>query len=164
MTDELNLTALGDMVTAVEGEVGLKNLSQSTRGFVTLGPRGAVIAYAKDFDHPNLRIAAMNMIEILRGRHFNLIAARTFADDAIREVSELCDKGAEDVPVKTLQENITKSLKLIMKANGLYGLVVSDPGTYLLDGSTLTRMAQPAEDWFHLRSLREETERKMEAL
>jgi hypothetical protein len=123
-----------------------------------------VIAYAKGFEHPRLYIAALNMIEILRGRHFNLIVARTFADNAIRAVSELCDKGAESVPAKTLQANITKSLKLIMKANGLYGLVVSDPGTFLLDGSTLTRMAQLAEDWFHLRSLREETERKMEAL
>lgn len=164
VTDELNLTALGELVTEVKGEVGLENLSQSTRGFVTLGPRGAVIAYAKDFDHPKLRIAALNMIEILRGRHFNLIAARTFADDAIREVSDLCDVSAEMVTAETLKKKIADSLKLIMKANSLYGLVVSDPGTYLLDGSTLTRMARLAEDWFHLRSLREETERKMEAL
>ena len=38
VTEELNLMALRDLVPTDNGRVKLKNLSQSTRGFVTLGP------------------------------------------------------------------------------------------------------------------------------
>lgn len=170
VTEELNLMGLRDLVTMDKGmdngKVKLNNLSQSTRGFVTLGPRGAVIAYAKDFKHERLRIAALNMIEILRGRHFNLIMARTFADDTIRKLSELAhlaqpSKGAEGLDY---ERAVPELLDGMMVANYLYGLVVSDPGIYLLDGSTLTRLADMADTWLNMRSLREDTERKMAAL
>lgn len=135
------------------------NLSQSTRGFIALGPRGAVIAFAKNKDHQALRVSALNTIEILRGRHYNLIVGRTFADDAIRSVSALNEK-LETLDVK----DIDHALNQMMKANILYGLVVSDPGAYLLDGSTITRMAEIADQWFNLGTLREETGQKMLAL
>ncbi len=165
VTDEVNLAPLMDLVATDNGELTLKNLSQSTRGFVTLGPRGAVIAFAKDFEHPNLRIAALNMIEILRGRHFNLIMARTFADETIRELSKLAHLSHPSRRAHVDYEyEIPALLDRIMLANYLYGLVVSDPGIFLLDGSTLTRLADVADTWLNLRSLREDTERKMEAL
>lgn len=166
VTEELNLMALRDLVPTDNGRVKLKNLSQSTRGFVTLGPRGAVIAYAKDFEHPNLRIAALNMIEILRGRHFNLITARTFADNTIRKLSELAHltQSSKDAEGTDYEREVPKLLEGMMVANYLYGLVVSDPGIFLLDGSTLTRLADMADTWLNMRSLREDTERKMEAL
>lgn len=167
VTDELNLMALDDLLTTDNSKIKLKNLSQSTRGFVTLGPRGAVIAYTNDkhFEHPRLRIAALNMIEILRGRHFNLIMARTFADDTIRRLSELAHLSHPSLCATfDYESEIPKLLDKIMLANYLYGLVVSDPGIFLLDGSTLTRLADMADTWLNLRSLREDTERKMAAL
>ena len=166
LSEEVNLDALSDLVVVgrdnAEEEITLKNLSQSNRGFVMLGPRGAVIAYAEDYMHPRLRISAINMIEILRGRHFNLIMARVFADDTIRELSRLAHLA--DGAKVNYESEIPKLLDKIMLANYLYGLVVSDPGVFLLDGSTLTRLAHVADTWLNLFSLRVDTERKMEAL
>jgi hypothetical protein len=110
--------------------------------------------------HQALHVSALNMIEILRGRHFNLIVARAYVDEAIRTVGLLTGSHeySNDPPL------MQKALDQMMKANSLYGLVVSDPGAYLLDGSALTQMANVADKWFNIKSLRDETERKMEAL
>lgn len=164
VAEEVNLAALADLVIFEDSIITVKNLSQTTRGFVALGPRGAVLAHARGFEHPNLRIATLNMIEILRGRHFNLIAARTFADETIRDLNRLAHADGITQLKENYEAALLTLLDKIMLANYLYGLVVSDPGIFLLDGSTLTRMSDVADIWLNLKSLRVDTERKMEAL
>lgn len=138
----------------------LINQSQSKRAFVALGARGAVLGHTiGHYDHPYLRTAVLNLIDILRGRYHNLVLARTVADNVIRKLSRALPgiKPAEPV-------NPDELLKKMAEANYLYGLVVSDPSVYLLDGSTLSRLVVQADTCFQLQSLREDTERKMNAL
>jgi len=162
MVDELRHEALPSLAEVREdGQISIRNLSQSWRAFVTLGPRGAVLCYAKNRRHPMLRVAALNMIEILRGRHFNMIVARTVADNTIRTLEQVAREGDERGGGF---KRVEKALEDMMLANYLYGLVVSDPGVYLLDGSTLTLLAELADKWHNLKELREDTDRKMTAL
>jgi hypothetical protein len=141
----------------------LANLSQTTRMFVSLGRRGAVIAYWPGRMHRFLRVAALNMIEILRGRYHNFVLARTLLDMALRNLSDSALLQRDDRD-DTDEKKLDDLLRLMMKANHLYGLAVSDPGAFLLDGSTLTILAANADTLFDLRSLREDSERKMNAL
>ena len=145
-----------------EGLPVLQNYCQNERFFITLGPRGAVVAYEEKHReaYEFLRVSALNMIEILRGRYHNLVAARTILDNTIRRlgVEALNDHESKG------EDDLRCILKLMMEANFIYGLVVSDPGVYLLDGSTLSHLDSLAQKYLHLRTLREDTALKMEAL
>jgi len=164
--EEFRSSVLKDLLSkSEETRERVVNLSQSTRAFVSLGPRGAIIMHARQFEHPRLYTSVINMIEILRGRHFSMIVARTFADDAIRKLGPYLPPGdASNEAIGLGSAEFRQIIGAMMLANNLYGLVVSDPGAFLLDGSMLTAMAEKADSFFHLRDLREDSERKMTAL
>lgn len=156
----LNKEALQDYLFSNNGHLILRNLLQSHHTFIAFGRRGTVIAYVRNKYHERARVSAIIMIEILRARMHNMIVSQVLIDDAIRKLAMLAFNGKED-PYQQARENI---LRKMMQAHDVYGLVVSDPGAYLLDGSVLSKMADLADDYFHLRSLKENVERKMNAL
>lgn len=170
---ELRVGALNPIVTKSGGDLRIANLSQSSRGFIALGPRGAVVAHCKDREHPQLLVSALNMIEILRGRRLMMIVARTVADNAIREISQIVDEvgasagmpsGASNQVDARIQGKVRMASEHMLRANSLYGLVLSDPGVYLLDGSTLSRLSREADDWFGMKYLREDNQQKMDTM
>ena len=166
--DELRIGALSPIVLKSGGDLRIKNLSQTSRGFIALGPRGAVVAHNEERKHPQLLVSALNMIEILRGRRMMMIVARTVADNAIREMAQIVDLIGQSSSSTNAPHEMEKKVRLasdhMLMANSLYGLVLSDPGVYLLDGSTLSRLSQEADEWFGMKYLREDNERKMETM
>lgn len=182
--NELRVEALQPIVEQTGASILVKNLSQSSRGFIALGPRGAVVAHAKHKPHPRLLVAALNMIEILRGRRFIMLLARTYADEAIRKMSHVVDDVRKQVPkangvisemageesemrnkdAEKMSNLVQDASNLVIRANSLYGLVLSDPAAYLLDGSTLTKLTGVAEQWFGIDYLRSECQRKMDTM
>lgn len=161
----LNKEALSEYF-ACDEQLRLKNLLQSNRVFISMGRRGAVIAYAKNHDHPQARTSTLIMIDILRGRMHNLIVSQTLIDNAIRDLAKLAlmSQNGKDVNGKEVEEVRKKVLTNMMQAHKIFGLVVSDPGVYLLDGSVLSRMSGLADEYFHLSALKENVERKMNAM
>ena len=186
MIEDMLPKALHPVVRICNGQIKTENLSQSRRAFVALGPRGSIVAHERNgndresWPAETIVISALNMLELLRARHFNLIVAHTKADDAIRKLSVAYEKEKERKEelarslhihreiVEKHREQRHKELdgihQAIVNANGVYGLVVGDPGNYLLDGSSLSRMAELAKDCFNIRALRKNTKSKMEAL
>lgn len=97
-----------------------------------------------------------------------MIVARTVADNAIREMAQIVDLIGQSSSSTNAPHEMEKKVRLasdhMLMANSLYGLVLSDPGVYLLDGSTLSRLSQEADEWFGMKYLREDNERKMETM
>lgn len=167
---ELRVGALSPIVTKSGSDLRIANLSQSSRGFIALGPRGAVVAHCADRKHPQLLVSALNMIEILRSRRLMMIVARTVADNAIREISQIVEVVGASAGIASgssnqlVQDKVRQASDHMLRANSLYGLVLSDPGVYLLDGSTLSRLSQEADEWFGMKYLREDNKQKMDTM
>jgi hypothetical protein len=157
----INKEALGVYFVPGGGLSKLKNLLQSNRVFISMGRRGAVIAYADNHGHPQARTSALIMIDILRGRMHNLIVTQTLIDNAIRNLAKLALMSQNENEVEKVRKEVLTNM---MEAHKIYGLVVSDPGVYLLDGSVLSRMSELADKYFHLRALKESVEHKMNAM
>ena len=188
MIKDVRPETLEPVVKICNRKMRTPNLSQSRRAFVALGPRGAIVAHSHEscggtpcWPGETIVLSALNMLELLRGRHFNLIVAHTQADDAMRELSvayhraterekELAGRGMRNRSEivekhrKQRHEELYGVHRKIVDVNRMYGLVVGDPGNHSLDGSSLRRMAELAEDCFNIRALRKNTSLKMEAL
>ncbi|HEY2091316.1 MAG TPA: hypothetical protein VGJ81_05475 [Thermoanaerobaculia bacterium] len=140
----------------------LRNLSQGKRAFISFGRRGTVIAYATK-DSRAIRGSVLTMIETLRSRFHNLLVASTLMDALLVRLARLMEDGQSKPADKEIAD-VTDLLRRLGTATYIYGLAVTDPGAQLLDGSVVSVVADRAESYFEIQSLRHACHRKMEAL
>lgn len=171
LSDEIDETSLGKVSQEVlpealyddrllkseEGRYRLRNLSQGTRIFIAFGRRGTVVVHTRSIETAPIRASVLNMVETLRSRFQNLLVASTLMDRLLRQLAQLEARDGNTAEVEAV-------LRTLETATYIYGLAVTDPSVQLLDGSILSEMADRAESYFDLQSLRQSCQRKMDAI
>jgi hypothetical protein len=164
MIDEVLPQALKDewLLDEYKGRHCLRNLSQGDRVFIAFGRRGTVIVYAPGRDSIRIRCSVLNMVETLRSRFQNLLVASALMDSLLLQLAQI--QLEPPLPTGGMSKAENEFLTTLATATYIYGLAVTDPGVQLLDGSVLSVIADRAEVYFDILSLRHACHRKMEAL
>lgn len=154
----------GLLLTHRNGRPLLRNLSQGTRVFIAFGRRGTVIVYTRSIISLPIRCSVLSMVETLRSRAHNLLVASTLMDTLLLRLAQLMETTTNGPVSKEETEAVRVALRELATATYIYGLAVTDPGVQLLDGSIISIIADRAENYFEMQSLRHACQRKMEAI
>lgn len=166
MCDEVLPDVLDDGLLLRDSDEGkcLRNLSQGSRVFIAFGRRGTVVVYTKAVESLAIRCSVLSMVETLRSRFQNLFIASSLMDKQLLRLAQLSEMGQHQVVSPAETKMAKGALKDAATATYIYGLAVTDPGAQLLDGSIISIMADRAEAYFEMQSLRHACQRKMEAI
>jgi len=154
----------GFLLHSVGGRRSLRNLSQGCRAFIAFGRRGTIVVHTPSVPSLPIRCSVLSMVETLRSRFQNLLVATALMDTLLLRLAQLMDTSREGPVTLAETETVKIVLRELATATYIYGLAVTDPGVQLLDGSVISIIADHAEEYFEIQSLRHACQRKMEAI